>query len=148
MVEHLMYGYSAGMATDLVRAGEAGARRAGALPEKKDPRPSGLRDIPVVGRLFVRKGTTRILNDFYVLRRELEERRTADRAGKAEMAAEDESRLSHMNRVANRMSEKSRQVRQVLKKEDWTDDKKRETIRKLVQERADLARGSLRRVTK
>jgi len=123
-VEHLVDSYTAGSASDLVRAAEQGLGHAGVIP-KAGQRPGTPTDIPVVGRLFLRETATRVFDDFYGLRDAYATRKASmKKAGTREPFQHRQRRL-RLQRAARDLAEERKKNRVVVENASMSQADKR-----------------------
>jgi hypothetical protein len=141
-VEFLMSGYTGTLSTEIIRAGEAGARLLRS-DIKKASRPRELTDLPVVGRLFLRPGTTKIFDDFYSKSEELNRAYSSAKIHEQELPEKDADLRVSLNSVAPMLARLRKEARSVIANTGFTDDQKRAELQKIQEEMLSLAKEAL-----
>jgi len=122
-IDHLIEGYTGGLGRDVISAGESVMRGIGVLP-KKGQAPMMLKDMPVIGRLFVRETTTRVFDDFYNKLAELNMNAASANAGRAEPLSKKDDALRNRMAKASRLLSSQRKVMRELLASDTPDARK------------------------
>lgn len=136
-VEHVLRGETGGLYTDLIRATERAAGLRGAAPIREPA------DLPIVGRIFARDGTSAVIDEMYDQMEHLMQKKATakfyrDRGEtgweKYELNGEEVGQLTNLQHAARRMTE--------LRKE-YNASVDRAERRRIFDEMTDLAKNAL-----
>jgi hypothetical protein len=138
-IEHILNGTTGGLWSDIIGAGE---RAAGVAPPTATMEPA---DLPIVGRLFIRDGSSALVDDFYTELEHLrakkatheklvaesgklaegEDSKVEKRAEKYQLTEKENAKLRSMERVSRNITELRKQYRDAKTREErkavWTD---------------------------
>ncbi len=143
-VQHLLEGYTGGLATDIIGNLETSARWMGAMP-MQGTRPREWADLPVVGRLFLRPNTTRLIDDFYEERDRLSQRyRSAKTKGDfSTIDTTDINRSLTFDAYSKTMTLYRTQIKTIIENPSLSDDEKRRAILEKQEQMISLAKQAL-----
>jgi hypothetical protein len=140
-IEFLMSSFTGGLSTETLQATENAIRMI--LGTEKGARPQELSDLPIIGRLFLRPGVTRIFDDFYSQAEKLNQSHASAEAHGISLPFSEMQQRYIFNASIEQLQFFRKESREIIDNAQMPDELKRTELQRIQNEMIKLAENAL-----